>query len=275
MSKPICMATWRYKKPDKRGHRGLKSLLKYVTYREDAHHKLPDSGQERWHDAGLGKTWREVYESSRQLGGQYILANHFVIAPDPDLMGLIPEDRRRAMLRELTIDTLTDWYQARDLPVPEMSFVLHDRETTDEKLPGRQMLHSHCFCAGTIPTLEGRTCPMVKERDVVRNKSGLDRTTNLNRIVEQNWAAILDREIGLEWRRERELDKHLQLPIEAPMFEEPSMIPSQPEVAPLQPPIEAPTLEELEASLLALEAALAEIEVELAPPPRPSLEIGM
>ena len=59
--------------------------------------------------------------------------------------------------------------------------------------------------------LEGRTCPMVKERDVVRNKGGIDRDTNLNRIVEQNWAAILDREIGFEWRQNRELDKHLQL----------------------------------------------------------------
>ena len=37
MSKPICMATWRYKKPNRDGHRGLKSLLKYVTFREDAH----------------------------------------------------------------------------------------------------------------------------------------------------------------------------------------------------------------------------------------------
>jgi hypothetical protein len=204
------MATWRYKKPDKTGHHGLKALLKYVTFREDAHHVVPEDGQERWHDAGLGKSWREVYERSQQLGGQYILAHHFVISPDPDLMLLVPEDHRRAVLAELTIETLTDWYQARDLAIPEMSFVLHDRETTDAAAPGRQMLHSHSFCAGSIPTLEGRTCPMVKERDVVRNKGGLGRETNLNRIVEQNWAAILDREVGFEWRLDRELDKHLQ-----------------------------------------------------------------
>ena len=211
MSKPICMATWRYKKPDRDGHRGLKSLLKYVTFREDAHHKVPENGAERWHNDGLGQTWREVYENSRQLAGQYILAHHFVLSPDPDLMALLPEENRRMALQELTAQTLTDWYQVRDYAVPEMSFVIHDRETTDENAPGRQMLHTHVFCAGTIPTLEGRTCPMVKERDVVRNKGGLDRETNLNRIVEENWAAILDREIGLEWRVGRELEGHLQL----------------------------------------------------------------
>jgi len=204
------MATWRYKKPDKNGHRGLKALLKYVTFREDAHHVVPENGQERWHDAGLGKSWREVFERIHQLGGQYILAHHFVVAPDPDLMALISEDRRRDVLSELTVDTLTDWYQARDLAIPEVSFVIHDRETTDATAPGRQMLHSHSFCAGSVPTLEGRICPMVKERDVVRNKGGLDRETNLNRIVEQNWAAILDREVGFEWRLDGELDKHLQ-----------------------------------------------------------------
>ena len=205
------MATWRYKKPDSGGHRGLKALLKYVTFREDANHVIPEDGQERWHNLGLGKSWREVYEMSRQLGGEYILAHHFVISPDPDLMALLPEDIRREVLQELTIGTLTDWYQARDLAFPEMSFVIHNRETTDDTAPGRQMLHSHSFCAGSIPMLEGRTCPMVKERDVVRNRGGIDRDTNLNRIVEQNWAAILDREIGLDWRQDRELDKHLQL----------------------------------------------------------------
>ena len=210
MSTPICMATWRYKKPDKSGHRGLKALLKYVTFREDAHHVIPEDGQERWHNLGLGKSWREVYEMSLQLGGEYILAHHFVISPDPDLMALLPEDIRREVLEELTIGTLTDWYQARDLAFPEMSFVIHDRETTDDTAPGRQMLHTHSFCAGSIPTLEGRTCPLVKERDVVRNKGGLDRETNLNRIVEQNWAAILDRELGRDWRLDRELGPHLQ-----------------------------------------------------------------
>ncbi len=45
---------------------------------------------------------------------------------------------------------------------------------------------------------------MVKERDVVRNKGGMERETNLNRIAEQNWGELLDRTIGLEWRLTRE-----------------------------------------------------------------------
>jgi len=70
---------------------------------------------------------------------------------------------------------------------------------------------------------------MVKERDVVRNKGGLDRDTNLNRIAEQNWAEILDRELGLEWRLRRELERHLmngeiagqaiELPLSLPLAE--------------------------------------------------------
>lgn len=203
------MATWRYKKPDSGGHRGLKALLKYVTFREDAHHIVPEDGRERWHDGGLGETWREVYANSHSLAGQYILAHHFVISPDPDLMALLPESDRRDALAELTIQTLADWYQARDYAMPEASFVIHNRETTDDSAPGRQMLHTHVFCAGSTSTVNGRECPMVKERDVVRNKGGLDRETNLNRIVEQNWAAILDREIGLDWRIGRDLDRHL------------------------------------------------------------------
>ncbi len=227
MSKPICMATWRYKKPDAKGHSGYKALLKYVSYREDAHHMIPENGAERWIDGGLGRNWREVFATSQQLAGQYILAHHFVLSPDPDLMALLPETQRREALQELTIQTLTDWYHARDLAMPEASFVIHDRETTDEITPRRQMLHTHLFCAGSVPTLAGRECPMVKERDVVRNKGGLDRDTNLNRIAEQNWAAILDREIGLEWRLGRDLERHLmngeiagqaiELPLNAPL----------------------------------------------------------
>src|SRR5262249_22644178 len=115
-------------------------------------------------------------------------------------------------LEELTIRTLVDWHQARDLAVPEMSFVIHDRETADETAPGRQMLHSHVFTAGTIPTLDGRESVMVKERDVVRNKGGMERDTNLNRIAEQNWPELLDRTIGPDWQltRERAIEQELQ-----------------------------------------------------------------
>jgi hypothetical protein len=206
MTKPLCMATWRYKRADKSGHRGLKGTLKYVTYREDANHVIPEDGRERWFDGGLGGSWREVYANSEKLCGPYVLAHHFVISPDPDLMALVPETQRRDLLAELTVRTLVDWHQARDLAVPEMSFVIHTRETTDETAPGRQMLHSHVFTAGTIPTLDGRVSVMVKERDVVRNKGGMDRDTNLNRIAEQNWSDLLDRTIGHDWRLTRERD---------------------------------------------------------------------
>ncbi len=240
------MATWRYKKPDTGGHRGLKALLKYVTFREDAHHIVPEDGRERWYDGGLGATWREVFANSQTLAGQYILAHHFVISPDPDLMVLLPEDTRRDALTELTIQTMADWYQARDYPMAEASFVIHNRETTDETSPGRQMLHTHIFCAGSTPTLNGRECPMVKERDVVRNKGRLDRETNLNRIAEQAWAAILDREIGLDWRIGRDLDRHIatekQPTLTYPVLDKAIEIDLSATPLPILPTIESETL---------------------------------
>jgi hypothetical protein len=45
-----------------------------------------------------------VYENSRLLTGQFILAHHFVIAPDPDLVALLPEADRRDVIAELTME---------------------------------------------------------------------------------------------------------------------------------------------------------------------------
>jgi len=243
MVKPICMATWRYKRPDKAGHRGLKATLKYVTFREDAHHQLPADGRERWFDGGLGGSWREVYQSSQRLAGPYVLAHHFMVSPDPDLMALVPQEKRRDLMAELTINTLSEWHQARDLPVPEMSFVLHDRETTDATAPGRQMLHAHLFCAGTIPTLEGRVSVQVKEREVVRNKGGLERPTNLNHIAEATWSALLDREIGPEWRLTRKVEPEPKTSID--LTPEIKLIRPPTRIAPPLPEIVYPDIEDL------------------------------
>ncbi len=235
MTRPMCIATWNYTKPTKKGHQGLKAKLKYVTFREDSKHRVPANGHERWFDCGLGASWREVYQNCQQLAGPYVLAHHFVISPDPDLMALVPAKERRDLLAELTVETIQDWHQARDLPLPEMSFVIHDRETTDKTAPGRQMLHTHVFCAGTLPTLEGRQSVMVKERDVVRNKGGLERPTNLNHIVEQNWDGLLDRTLGREWQRTRKLKRELDNEPPQPVVEQ-----DDPE---LDIPVKAPTFE--------------------------------
>ena len=53
MSKPSIIPNWKYQKPSKGGYKGLKKLLKYVSYRESPDHRPVDLS-DRWTDCGLG-----------------------------------------------------------------------------------------------------------------------------------------------------------------------------------------------------------------------------
>ncbi len=147
MSKPSIIPNWKYQKPSKGGYKGLKKLLKYVSYRESPDHRPVDLS-DRWTDCGLGSGWREVYEKAGSLYGPYVLAHHMVIAPAPDLMALVPEELRQELVREVTERTIEGWFAARGLNIPEYSFVTHDRDTDDEY--GLQNLHTHVFVAGDV-----------------------------------------------------------------------------------------------------------------------------
>jgi hypothetical protein len=151
MSKPVIIPNWKYQKPSIGGHRGLKKLLKYVSYREKPDHR-PLELDERWTDCGLGDKWREVYENCAALANQYVLAHHLVIAPDPALMVLVPDAQKHELVRELTERVVDGWHMARGLPVAEYSYVLHDRDTSDY---GLQNLHTHIFIAGTFENEAG------------------------------------------------------------------------------------------------------------------------
>jgi hypothetical protein len=105
MSKPTIIPNWHYQKPSKGGYKGLRKLLKYVSYRESPDHRPLDLA-ERWTDCGLGGNWREVYENAGKLAGPYVLVHHLVIAPAPDLMALVPENLRHEMVREVTERTV-------------------------------------------------------------------------------------------------------------------------------------------------------------------------
>ena len=73
MSKPSIIPNWKYQKPSKGGYKGLKKLLKYVSYRESPDHRPVDLS-DRWTDCGLGGGWRgslarnskSVWESDRR-----------------------------------------------------------------------------------------------------------------------------------------------------------------------------------------------------------------
>jgi hypothetical protein len=127
MPKPTIIPNWKYQKPSKGGYRGLKKLLKYVSHREDPDHR-PVEVDDRWTDRGLGTGWRQVYEMAGSLAGPYVLAHHLVIAPAPDLMALVPDELRQAMVQEVTERTIEAWHEARGLNTPEYSYVLVRRE---------------------------------------------------------------------------------------------------------------------------------------------------
>lgn len=204
MTKPIIIPNWKYQKPSKGGYKGLKKLLKYVSYRESPDHRPVDLN-DRWTDCGLGSGWREVYDRAGKLAGPYVLAHHLVIAPAPDLMELVPEELRQALVREVTERTIESWFEARGLNIPEYSFVTHDRDTDDDY--GLQNLHTHVFVAGTVENNIGeRESHRVERQQVCTDRGGLNREDNLHHIAQQEFEYLLDRTLGPEWRRLREVE---------------------------------------------------------------------
>ncbi|MEO8392437.1 MAG: hypothetical protein ABI700_05530 [Chloroflexota bacterium] len=213
MPKPTIIPNWHYQKPSKGGYRGLKNLLKYVSYRESPDHR-PVELNERWTDCGLGKNWREVYKNAGKLAGPYVLAHHLVFAPAPELMALVPEALRHELVRELTERTIDTWHIACELNTPEFSYVLHDRDTDDDY--GLQNLHTHIFVAGTVENSIGeRESRRVERQQVCTDRGGLKREDNLHRIARNEFETLLDRTIGHEWRRLREIEPEIEHGIDA------------------------------------------------------------
>ncbi|MEO8395644.1 MAG: hypothetical protein ABI700_21795, partial [Chloroflexota bacterium] len=138
----------------------------------------------------------------QQWAGPYVLAHHLVIAPAPDLMALVPEEFRYGLVRETTERVIEQWHSERGLNVPEYSYCLHDRDTSDD---GLQNLHTHVFVVGTIENdLGERESHRVKREQVVADPRSLERSDNLHRIARQEFESLLDRTLGKAWRLERE-----------------------------------------------------------------------
>jgi hypothetical protein len=208
MGKPSIIPNWHYQKPSKGGYKGLRKLLKYVSYRESPDHRPVDLS-DRWTDCGLGRGWREVYEQAGKLAGPHVLAHHLVIAPAPDLMMLVPDELKLALLRETTEQVIENWYSERGLNPPDYSYVIHDRDTDDEY--GLQNLHTHVFIAGTVENSVGdRESHRVDRQQVCTDRGGLNREDNLHHVARQEFEQLLDRTIGYEWRLLRELEPEIE-----------------------------------------------------------------
>lgn len=197
MSKAIIVADLKYKSPKRRGrgtgHKGLHSTLKYVQYREDHNTKAgPEKLRDRWQDLGLGSHYREIFEACDRLKSKHVLAWTWVVSPAPDLMALVPQDKRRDVVMDVTERVVEAYYEARNYQTPPHSYVLHDR-LTDE---GEQQLHTHVILPGLAPTVEGWEPLYINQRD--------KHDELFNNIAREEFEQALDRTIGPEWRRLRE-----------------------------------------------------------------------
>jgi hypothetical protein len=197
VTKCIIIPDLKYKSPKRRGrgsgHKGLRATLKYVQYREDRDTRASQERlRDRWQDRGLGAHYREIFTNCDHLKSQHVLAWTWVISPAPDLMALVPEDKRRDLVMDVTELIVEAYYEARGYQTPPYAYVLHDRLTKE----GEQQLHTHVILPGLGPTVEGWE-PFYNHK-----RQGHERL--FNEIAHDEFEQALDRTIGPDWRRLRE-----------------------------------------------------------------------
>ena len=197
MTKATIVADLKYKSPKRErrgsGSKGLRNALKYFQFRED--HSTKASAErlrDRWQDRGLGAHYREIQTNCVRFKSPHVLAWTWVISPAPDLMALVPEDQRRALVMDVTERIVEAYYDARGFQIPLYSYVLHDRRTKE----GEQQLHTHVILPGLAPTVAGWE-PMY-----INKRQGHDEL--FNDVAREEFEQALDRTVGPEWRRLRE-----------------------------------------------------------------------
>lgn len=151
---------------------GIKKLVKYYQYRDEkgAHIAQQDEqgrATREWIDRGLGKNHSEIVkqlerEESDDLD-KAIGMRTLVIGPEIDMMQAIHPDRQEAVLAELTIGTVEDFFEEADLPTPNYALIIHRGDVSETRPDGQEIdedlkrgdvpyLHAHVVLA---PTLAG------------------------------------------------------------------------------------------------------------------------
>ena len=204
MSKAIIVVDFAYKGLKRTGRgtgrQGLKATLKYLQFRDKRNNHLAKSRDyERWQDRGMGVSHGEIYRNCDTLQSKHVLAWTWVISPAPDLMELVPQDERRALLYELTERVVEDYYIERDFDVPEYSYVAHTAKTKVKNgAPPQEHMHTHVILPGTVPS--------TAERLPVYNNATKGHDRLFREIASQHFADMLD-ERGIDWRPLREEPK--------------------------------------------------------------------
>jgi len=209
LSKAIIVVDFAYKGPHRKGrgtgHQGLRSTLKYLQYRDNRTDHLPQmQDNERWRDLGMGQHYREIFENCDQLQSKHVLAWTWVVSPAPDLMALVPEEKRPQLLCDLTERIVEDYYTERGFELPEYSYVLHDRltDTKEEGEEPMQHLHTHVVLPGTVSS--------IAERLPVYNNKERGHDALFRQVASRHFADMLDNVIGTEWRLQREEEPEMK-----------------------------------------------------------------
>lgn len=198
MSRAIVVVDFAYKGPKRKGYgtgkKGLQELLKYLQYRDKRNnHLAQDHDYERWQDRGMGTHFRDILDNCDDLKSEHVLAWTWIVSPAPDLMQLVPEDKLRDLVCQLTERIVEDYYTERGFCIPEYAYVLHERETHDDQL---DHVHTHVILPGTAPD--------IAERLPVYNNKERGHDELFRDVASRHFAELLDETIGPDWRQQRE-----------------------------------------------------------------------
>lgn len=195
----MCIANVQYKQASSRGSQQTSGLLGYLTYREGREAAaVQQRGVDRWTDHGMGRTIKDIADRCAALRSDHVLMFSLVVNPNPDLVAMIPPEKREAFVRELTENVVERFFEARDIDTGiEYSYCLHRRETTDPQSPGQPNPHSHVVLPGTVYDEGlGERVPLYFSRNAKVNHIDL-----LHGVTEQTIVPLLEREIGRDWEQ--------------------------------------------------------------------------
>ncbi len=197
--KQMCVANVQYKRPSADEAKRMRNLLGYLTYRDSRDRGVKMvAGVERWTDHGMGGSVGEIARRCDDLRSDHVLTFSLVVNPNPQLVAMIPPDRREAFVRELTEMTVDGFFEARGLDTGcEYSYVTHHRESDDPQTPGLHNPHTHVVLPGTVWSEEsGERIPLYFSRNKKVNHIEL-----LHEVTEGTMTHMLDHYIGPDWEQ--------------------------------------------------------------------------
>jgi len=196
------VANVRYQSSKGKGASKLKGLLRYVQYRDNRDDHSPQRDRaERWVDHGLGSNFQTIAANCEATKSEHVQAFTLVINPNPNLVALMPEERRVVFVQALTEATVDTFLAERGIEGLEYSYAIHQRETTDRVQPGRDNPHTHVILPGSYYSWQdGDRLPLYMNRNRRENDIEL-----LHQIAQRQVELLLEHEVGFDWEQRYDL----------------------------------------------------------------------